>query len=164
MISPLRFLQAFNNRFPLQQPPCLCQIVVTDPVTDQDRAFYIFDLYCDDTTCDCHKVSLIAYAQDKACATFAYGWKPFSFYRQWGLDAETARMLTKGFVDFMGPQSLYTDMLTDCFFQLIKDKQFVDNIKQRYAQFKAYDQNNNKNNRNNVISLANKKAQKPHHN
>lgn len=157
MISPLRLLQAFDQKFPNQQPQGLCQIVVTEPWTYYDIAFHIFDFYCDDTTCDCHKVSLIAYAQDKPSATFAYGWKPFSFYRQWGLEPDTSRMLVNGFADPIGPQSQYTDVLTDCFSKLIQDKQFVDNIKQRYALFKAHNQNQDQNN---VINLNDKRIQK----
>lgn len=98
--------------------------------------FELIDCYCNEPTCDCHKVSIVAFASNKIWATFSYGWKSKEFYQKWGLDPQAAQMLATGFLDPIATQSEYADILLDAFLDMIKQPQFVERLKKRYALFK----------------------------
>ncbi len=140
-------LKAFDNLFPEQAHLDRCHVMLAVETPDDNTTLEVLDLYCPDSTCDCHKVTLLIVDNYKNIwATISYGWKSKSFYLKWGLDLETVELLTEGFLDPIGVQSEYAEELMDAFEFMIKDSAFMDRLKKRYAQFKARIAENDHNN------------------
>src|SRR5262249_1584991 len=102
-------LRDFDSLFPTIAVHDQFCIALTDPSPPELEGEYrVVDLYCQDSTCHCHKVSLDFLGRDnKTYATVSYGWKSKTFYRKWGLDAEMSQTLAHGFLDPWAPQSEY---------------------------------------------------------
>ena len=108
-----------------------------DADPDSKRIYSIVDLYCPDTSCDCHKVTLFFIdRQMKVAASIAYGWQSRKFYQDWGLDKEWAQKLAEGYLDPMAPQSEHPSLFLKAFHEMKKDKKVIDRLKRRYALFK----------------------------
>jgi len=70
-------------------------------------------------------------------ATISYGWKSSSFYRhQFGLDKNTTKQLTSGFLDPSDEQSKFAEVFLEPFSMMIKDPNFTNRINKRYTKFK----------------------------
>ena len=90
-------LQSFNSFFPNEDSLGYIQFEV--PEDNCDVALDLVDFYCTDPHCDCHKLTLKLMDQDqRVYATFSYGWKRHSFYSELGIDGETTKFLTTGFL------------------------------------------------------------------
>jgi hypothetical protein len=99
--------------------------------------YYIMDSYCLDSTCDCQNVTLsIIGKHDQIKASIAYGWRSPSFYKDWGLDKETTKLLTRGFLDYLAPQSKDAEILFEYVSQLLADPDTTKYLKARYDLFK----------------------------
>lgn len=83
-------LLSFDALFPEQGHLDRCLLVLSDVEPPELAGSYgVSDLYCQDPSCDCQKVSLVVFDDKrKVHATIAYGWKSKTFYRKWGLDEE----------------------------------------------------------------------------
>jgi hypothetical protein len=103
--------------------------------------YQMIDLFCQDYTCDCHKVSIVIVdaAKKSVLATVAYGWKSKGYYYKWGLDKETAELLSSGFLDPFGVQTLHgSTFLRFIRHKINSDPRFMSQIKKRYRLFKEY--------------------------
>jgi len=99
----------------------------------------MFDLYCQDYLCDCHKVSIVITeeTQRNILATVSYGWKSKLHYYKWGLDKDTATSLTSGFLDPWCAQSIHGPFFLNFIRRkLNREPQFISQIKKRYRIFK----------------------------
>ncbi len=101
--------------------------------------YHMFDLYCQDYMCDCHKVSLVITdeTQRNILATVAYGWKSKLHYHKWGLDKVATESLTNGFLDPWCKQTAHGTFFLNFIRRKIKGEPgFVNKIKKRYRIFK----------------------------
>lgn len=102
-----------------------------------NRTYHIIESYCIDSTCDCQNVTLLVIGKhDQIKASIAYGWSSPSFYRNWGLDKETTELLTKGFLDYLSPQSKDAEILLEYVSQLLAEPEIKEYLKVRYDLFK----------------------------
>lgn len=132
-------LLAFDALFPEQAPLDRCVLTLADVEPPELAGTYgVSDLYCQDPSCDCQKVSLVIFDdQGKIHATISYGWESKTFYRKWGLDPEVIPSLTQGFLDPWAQQSRNSELFLKAFWHTAKDNpQFVSRLKRRYALFK----------------------------
>jgi hypothetical protein len=132
-------MRSFNDLLPhLPHANDVFQVVLKDYGEELDGSYDLIDLYCQDPTCDCHKVTILVLdAQKNVLATIAYGWKSKSYYYKWGLDKETAQWLVHGFLDPWGIQSKHSSIFLQAFLRMLNNKpQFISRIKKRYALFK----------------------------
>jgi hypothetical protein len=109
--------------------------------TEPTGPYQMIDLFCQDYACDCHKVSIaiVDVAQKAVVATVAYGWKSKGYYYKWGLDKETAELLTSGFLDPVADQTVHgPTFLRFIRHKLNSDQRFVNQIKKRYRLFKEH--------------------------
>jgi len=103
--------------------------------------YHIFDLYCQDYGCECHKVTMVIVddSQKNVLATIAYGWKSKSYYYKWGLDKDASESLTSGFLDPWCRQTVDASIFLDFIRRKInREPQFVSQIKKRYRMFKDH--------------------------
>lgn len=131
-------LRAFNGIFPHHPKLEPLHLKPSKHIPEEIAGVYeISDLYCQDPSCDCRKVSLIFYKNKKVWATVAYGWKSEAFYRRWGLDKSASHSLAKGFLDTFSHQSEVSPIFLKAFLlTLKKDPKFIASLKARYALFK----------------------------
>jgi len=138
-ISPDLPLRDFDSLFPTIAVADQFYFAFNDPSLPKLAGEYrVVDLYCQDSTCHCHKVSLGFLGRDKKTyATVSYGWKSQTFYRKWGLDAKMSQALAQGFLDPCAPQSEHASHFLKIFLRFLKrDPKFVARLKSRYALFK----------------------------
>jgi hypothetical protein len=103
--------------------------------------YHIFDLYCQDYGCECHKVTMVIAddSQENILATIAYGWKSKSYYYKWGLDKDGSESLTSGFLDPFGNQTVHSSIFLNFIRRKInREPQFMMKIKKRYRMFKNH--------------------------
>lgn len=89
--------------------------------------------YCDELDCDCRRVLLVVWMPatgNRAWATINYGWESVEFYQRFtGTDDDY-----KGpFLDPLGKQSPYAQVLLGFFREMIKDEAYVARLKRHYA-------------------------------
>jgi hypothetical protein len=93
--------------------------------------------YCDELDCDCRRVLIVVWTPataDRVWATINYGWERVEFYRKWDPDSEED--LKGPFLDPLGAQSPYAEMLLDSFREMIKDEAYVARLKRHYGVFR----------------------------
>jgi len=94
--------------------------------------------YCDDLDCDCRRVLIVVWTPatgNQAWATINYGWESLEFYRkQIGDDAE--RYGKGPFLDPLGAQSPYAQVLLEFFRKMIEDETYVARLKRHYGVFR----------------------------
>ncbi len=132
-------LLSFDTLFPKQASLDRCIFVLADVEPPELAGSYgVSDLYCQDPSCDCQKVSLVVFDdQGKIHATIAYGWKSATFYRKWGCDAQVIPSLTQGFLDPWAQQSPNAEFFLKAFGRTARNNsQFISRLKRRYALFK----------------------------
>lgn len=132
-------LLSFDTLFPEQTSLDRCVLVLADVEPPELAGSYgVSDLYCQDPSCDCQKVSLVVFDnQGKIHATIAYGWKSATFYRKWGCDPEVIPSLTQGFLDPWAQQSPNANLFLKAFWRTARNNpQFISRLKRRYALFK----------------------------
>ena len=132
-------LLSFDTLFPEQTSVDRCVLVLADVEPPElDGSYRVSDLYCQDPSCDCQKVSLVVFDdQGKIHATIAYGWKSKTFYRKWGCDPDVIPSLTQGFLDPWAQQSPNANLFLKAFWHTAKNNpRFISRIKRRYALFK----------------------------
>jgi hypothetical protein len=132
-------LRAFDDLFPHMAELDPYYLTLSDFLPPELAGRYrVADLYCQDPSCNCHKVSLVFLNKNqKICATVAYGWKSKTFYRKWGLDKDTIQSLTYGFLDPWAQQSEHSSLFLKAFlFSLKRDPKFIARLKSRYSFFK----------------------------
>ena len=103
--------------------------------------YHMLDLYCQDYTCDCHKVSILILDEKKetTLATIAYGWKSRTYYYKWGVDKDIAESLASGFLDPWCTQTVHSPIFLDFIRRKInRDRVFMSTIKKRYRVFKDH--------------------------
>jgi hypothetical protein len=103
--------------------------------------YHMFDLYCQDYMCDCHKVSIVIAdeTQTNILATVAYGWKSKLHYYKWGLDKDTTESLTNGFLDPWCAQTIHGQFFLNFIRHKInQEPRFINQIKKRYRIFKDH--------------------------
>ena len=103
--------------------------------------YHVFDLYCQDYGCECHKVTMVIAddSQENVLATIAYGWKSKSYYYKWGLDKDASESLTSGFLDPWCRQTVRGSIFLDFMRRKInREPQFMSQIKKRYRMFKDH--------------------------
>ncbi len=95
------------------------------------------DLYCQDLFCNCQKVSLcIRGSDEQTYATISFGWRSRMFYHKWGLDKQTTRLLTQGFIDPFAQQSPHSSEFLSIFLSIKRNAYFIPRLKERYSVFK----------------------------
>lgn len=132
-------LLSFDALFPEQAHLDKCLLVLSDVEPSELAGSYnVSDLYCQDPSCNCQKVSLVVFDnQEKIHATIAYGWKSKTFYRKWGLDPEVIPSLMQGFLDPWAQQTPNANLFLKAFWRTARNNpQFISRIKRRYALFK----------------------------
>lgn len=132
-------LLSFDALFPEQAHLDKCLLVLSDVEPPELAGSYnVSDLYCQDPSCNCQKVSLVVFDdKGKIHATIAYGWKSKTFYRKWGLDVEVIPSLTQGFLDPWAQQTPNANLFLKAFWCTAKNNpRFISRIKRRYALFK----------------------------
>ena len=113
-------------------------------IQQEDNAFdlpkgdyYFFELFCDE--CDCRRVFLQIFLNQKIVATIAYGWEKLSFYRKEfkGFDEKEIKVLKGPALDPFQYQSVISDKILNMFNKvLFTDKYYLDRIENHYNQFK----------------------------
>jgi len=137
--SPGLPLRAFDDLFPHTAALDQLYLTLADVSPPELAGMYrVVDLYCQDPSCHCHKVSLVFLDKNqKIYATVAYGWKSKTFYRKWGLDKDGIQSLTYGFIDPLAQQSKHAHLFLKAFlFTLKRDPKFIARLKSRYSLFK----------------------------
>jgi hypothetical protein len=132
-------LRAFDDLVPHLAHLDQCYLTLSEVSPPELAGVYrVVDLYCQDPSCHCHKVSLMMVDQNqKIYATISYGWKSKTFYRKWGLDKEAIQSLTYGFLDPWAQQSEHSPLFLKAFlFSLKRDPNFIARLKSRYSFFK----------------------------
>ena len=89
--------------------------------------------YCDDLDCDCRRVLLVVWTPttgDRAWATINYGWESADFYRKW--DRHSEEDMKGPFLDPLGAQSPYAEVLLDFFREMIREEAYVARLKRHY--------------------------------
>jgi hypothetical protein len=95
------------------------------------------ELFCNE--CDCKRVFLQVFYNDKIAATIAYGWESLAFYkREFGFYDKASLHLLKGpDLDSLNPQSDLSPGILKMFKQLLlTDKVYMTRIERHYAEFK----------------------------
>lgn len=132
-------LRAFDDLFPQMAALDQRYLTLSNDSPPKLRGIYrVADLYCQDPSCNCHKVSLVFLDKNqKVHATISYGWKSKTFYRKWGLDKDAIQSLTYGFLDPWAQQSEYAPLFLQAFLSSLKrDPNFIARLKSRYSFFK----------------------------
>lgn len=130
-------LQSFNSVFPYEDSIGYIHFEV--PEDNCDVALDLVDFYCTDPDCNCHKLTLKLMDQDqRVYATFSYGWKRPSFYSELGINPESIKLLTTGFLDSRDEQSQYASILLEPLLGLTKQPFFRSLISKRYSQLKKH--------------------------
>lgn len=95
------------------------------------------ELFCDE--CDCRRVFLQVFMNQKNEATIAYGWGSLSFYRKefYGFSEKDIKEIKGPTLDSFQYQSNISGRILDMFNKvLFCDKAYLDRIKRHYSQFK----------------------------
>jgi hypothetical protein len=131
-------LLSFHHLFPQRGNLGIMPLLSLNKDPKPQELYTVFDLYCLNPECDCRKVTLLIYnSQNKPVATFSWGWKSVTFYRQWGLIKGDAHLLCEGFMDPLAPQSQDSPLFLKALkIMLRKDNAFKKIIKERYDLFK----------------------------
>jgi|AntRauTorcE11898_2_1112593.scaffolds.fasta_scaffold03083_6 hypothetical protein len=99
---------------------------------------YVFiELFCDE--CDCRRVFLQVFMNQKAVATIAYGWEKLSYYKKEfrGFNEKDIKELKGPALDSFQYQSDISDRVLKMFNKiLLSDIEYLDRIKKHYDQFK----------------------------
>jgi len=116
--------------------------VITTPKNDKlfhlPQGDYAFcELFCDE--CDCRRVFLQVFLNQKLVATIVYGWETLSFYKK-----EFKGLDEKELIDLKGPildaylyQSDLSNRILKMFDSLLfSDKIYLDRIERHYNRFK----------------------------
>lgn len=99
--------------------------------------YAFIERYCDDLDCDCRRVLIVVWTPatgNRAWATINYGWESVEFYQKWGIGDDAEEVGQGPFLDPLGKQSPYAQVLLDCFRTLIEDKAYVARLKRHYAE------------------------------
>lgn len=100
--------------------------------------YYDFiELFCDE--CDCRRVFLQVFMNQKRVASIAYGWGKLSFYKKEfkGLDENELKEFKGPSLDPFQVQSHLSDGILQMFKKLLfTDKEYMDRIQRHYRQFK----------------------------
>ena len=115
-----------------------------------EGTYELIDCYCPDPTCHCQKVCVAivdGQQHQKRYAMISYGWQSSHFYRKWGSDQQTIKMLTNGYLEPLEEQSKHADLFLRQFRLLAKSEpDFIKRFKKRYRLFKNEISTNKKHN------------------
>jgi hypothetical protein len=99
---------------------------------------YVFiELFCDE--CDCRRVFLQIFMNQKIVGTIAYGWEKLSFYQRKfkSFDKKDIRKLKGPALDSFQYQSDISDRILKMFDKLLfSDKKYLTRIEKHYSQFR----------------------------
>ncbi|NEW81742.1 MAG: hypothetical protein GZ094_05200 [Mariniphaga sp.] len=99
---------------------------------------YVFiELFCDE--CDCRRVFLQVFMNQKIVATIAYGWEKLSFYKKAfkGFNEKDIKEVKGPTLDSFLYQSDTSDRVLKMFYKILfSDKVYLDRIEKHYDQFK----------------------------
>lgn len=93
--------------------------------------------FCD--SCDCRRVFINVYKDNKMIATIAYGWEKFSFYQKAfkSFSGTEIKQIKGPGLDPYQPQSIYADSVFGLFMKLLfTDREYIYRIKRHYDEFK----------------------------
>lgn len=99
---------------------------------------YIFlELYCDE--CDCRRVFLQVFDNNRIVCSIAFGWEQKSFYRKAfkGFSEKDITEIKGPFLDNFQPQSEISNQVFKMFMKLLyTDKDYLDRLPRHYKEFK----------------------------
>lgn len=99
-----------------------------------DGHYGFIEHYCDDPDCDCRRVLIVVYTPatgNQVWATISYGWESAAFYRKW--DKHSDDDLRGPFLDPLGAQSPYAQVLLGWFATMVEDDAYVARLRRHYA-------------------------------
>ncbi len=119
-------------------------LLQNDNEFDLPKGEYVFiELFCDE--CDCRRVFLQVFMNQKKVATIAYGWEKLSFYKKQfkGFDEKYIKELKGPVLDLFQYQSDISDRIFKMFVKILfSDKNYLARIEKHYFQFKEALKNN----------------------
>jgi hypothetical protein len=99
---------------------------------------YVFtELFCDE--CDCRRVFLQVFMNQKIVATIAYGWEKLTFYKKEfkGFNEKDIKELKGPALDSFQYQSDISDRVLKMFYKILfSDIEYLNRIEKHYDQFK----------------------------
>ncbi len=109
------------------------------------RAYWFFELYCDEPGCDCRRVMIHVVSDERGAsqprATLSWGWEPDDFYRKWAgfpLSEEDMEELRGPGLVRLAYQSEEAEELLEQFREMARDKKYANRIKRHYEEFRAH--------------------------
>ena len=89
--------------------------------------YLLMESYCNDKNCDCRRVFINIFHNEKVLATIGFGWEDMAFYQKWAHgDKDIALNMKGSFLELSGFRSKYSETLLEFFKVVImKDNAYV---------------------------------------
>ena len=103
--------------------------------------YFLLEAYCDEPNCDCRRVifNILEEKGKQPIAIIGYGWEKREYYIKWfgNNDKSEIDELKGPSLNTLSIQSEYAPIILDNMKYILKDKKYIERIKNHYNMFKA---------------------------